>query len=226
MPKALLHRSLRMANESDHVSAGRPIKIDHDVGVDVGDLRVAKSIALQAALIDEATCSDTFNLLEDGAGTRMVFQPGMTSSPPTQIFLHDAMHHIRVLPLEPEGDSERDVGAMMQNGVVVPKLHVVGVNGSSLVLLGQQFRGLEDFGNEHRPLPFRRGRKEVQILPNGAADGAGNTYIVFEARPSTTHGFGDELCHDGTALDPEAAVAMKLEMLGGVANYQAAKALV
>src|SRR5512132_2125905 len=111
-----------MANERDHVGGRRVTEVDHDVGVDVRDLCIAHAMALETALIDKTAGADPFDLLEDGAGARMPIEPGMTGATPTEVLLHDAMHDVRVLPLELKGRRQDDVAAVMQDGVVVSEL--------------------------------------------------------------------------------------------------------
>jgi len=71
-------------------------EIDHDVGVNVRDLGVTVSESFQPALVHESAGTNSFDLLEDGAGAWVELKPGMSASSPAQILLHDAMHHGRI----------------------------------------------------------------------------------------------------------------------------------
>ena len=130
----------------------------------------------------------------------------MLPAAPAQVLLHDAMHDAGIAPLELERHCQGDVALLMKSARVVPELHVIPVDGLSLAVLGQQLGRLEDLGDEHRSLSFGLRRQKMQILPDRAADGAGDSDVVLQSRPSALDGLRDQLCHHGTALDPELAV--------------------
>ena len=215
-----------MTDQSDHISTGGVTEIHHDVRVHVRNLRVAHAKALEAALIHQPTSAHSLNFLEDRASARMPLKPRMPRAAPTQVFLHDAVHHIGIAAFELEGCSEYDVAAVMKNGVVVPELHIRRVNRRPPVVLLQQLRRFKHLGNEHGPLPFRRGRQEMQILPDCAANGAWNTYVVFQSGPTSPNGFGDECRHHRSALDPHASINLKREVRCHVTDNKATYTLV
>src|SRR5437899_650521 len=67
----LAHFRPSRIDQLTHVGGGGVAEVDHDVGVHVGDLRIAHAKSLQSTLVDEASGADAFDLLEDGSGARM-----------------------------------------------------------------------------------------------------------------------------------------------------------
>src|SRR3954465_12190041 len=115
---------------------------------------------------------------------------------------------------------------MVEDRIVVGKLHIVGTNSTALALGRQDVTRVENFGDEHRSLALGRGREEMQVLPDGAANGARNSDVMFETGPAPRHGFLDELLDGCAALGPEDATGTglaELVMAGGVPDDQAAK---
>src|SRR5688572_25094088 len=169
-----------MPNQGDHVGRRGVTEVDQNVRVDERDLRVPDAMAFESALIDKTTGAHSFDLLEDRSGAGMPIEPGMTRATPAEVLLHDAMHHVRLLPLELEGRGQDHVSTMMEDRVVVPELHVCRVDGPARALLGEKIGGPEGFGDEHRALAIRSGRQEMQVLPDRAADRAGNADVMLE----------------------------------------------
>src|SRR5688572_22161183 len=66
----------------------------------------------------------------------------------------------------------------------------------------------------------------MQVLPNGAADGARNPDVVLQSRQVSFDSLGYELRHDRTALHPELAIVGKAKVVRGIPNDQAAESLV
>src|SRR5437868_477836 len=58
LTELLLDRALGVGDKGTDIGGGGVAEVDHDVGVDVGDLRVADAEALEAALVDEAAGAD------------------------------------------------------------------------------------------------------------------------------------------------------------------------
>ena len=123
-------------------------------------------------------------------------------------------------------DGQRDVPLLVKSAGVVAELHVVPVHRLPFAVVGQELGRLEDLGDEHRALALRRRRQKVQILPDGAANGARNSDVVLESGPVRARPPGDQLRHHGAALDPELPVVAELEVARGVPDDEAAKSLV
>lgn len=122
-----------------HVLRCRAAEVHHDVGVDVRNLGISVPKSLQPALIHESARSNSFDLLEDGAGTWVKLKPWMSAPTPAQIFLHDSMHHRGISRQEPERDGEYNVSATVENASIVSKAHVIAVNDSPLSFFAQNF---------------------------------------------------------------------------------------
>ena len=133
----LLDRALRDRDELPHVMGSCVPEVHQDVGVYVRDLRIADSISLESALIDEPARPDAFNLLEDGTGAGMPVEPWVLPPSPAQILLHDAMQCCWIASRQAEGHGEDDVAPVMKNAVIVTKLYVVSSDRSSLVFLAE-----------------------------------------------------------------------------------------
>src|SRR5688572_9514108 len=215
-----------MPNQGDHVGRRGVTEVDQNVRVDERDLRVPDAMALEAALIDKTTGADPFDLLEDRPGAGMPIEPGMPCATPAEVLLHDAMHHVRILPLELKGRRQDHVSTMMEDRVVIPESHVRRVDGQARALLGEEVGGPEHFGDEHRALALRSGRQEMQVLPDRTADRAGDADVMLEPGPPTPYRFGDDLGHHGATLDPEQSVLAKGEVGGDVSDHEPAHALV
>jgi hypothetical protein len=119
---------LSRGNQLAHIAGRGVSEVEHDVGVDVGDLGVTDPEPFQPTLIDQTARPDPFDLLEDGAGTRVKLEPGMSGSAPGKILLKDALHCISVAGLQPEGDGKGNVIAMMKDAVIVTELHIIAVD--------------------------------------------------------------------------------------------------
>ena len=156
----------------------------------------------------------------------MPFEPRVSSAAPAQVLLHDAMHDVGILPLELEGRGEREILPVMEDRVVVPEVDVVPIDRLALALLREQFGRLEHLGDEHRALALGSGREEVQVLPDGAANGARNADVVLESRPAAPNGFRNDLRHHGAAFDPEASIVAEGEVRRDISDDEAANALV
>ena len=225
----LLHLSLGKADELAHVFRRRAAEIDEDVRVDVGDLRVADAVALETTLVDESPRSDSFDLLEDAARARVPIEPWMLPTAPAEVFLHDAVKDGWIAPRQAKGGREHDISPMVEDGVVVTEVDVIGANGSPLIVFTEDLARLEYLGDEHRAFALGCGRQKVQILPDGTANGARDAHVVLESRPAAAHRLQDEILDDGSALGPQramVAVLTKLESSCGIANDEAAKSLV
>ena len=59
-----LDRLLGDVDEIANILRRRGAKVHHDIGVDVGDLRAAPAEPLESGLIDEPSCSHSFDFLE------------------------------------------------------------------------------------------------------------------------------------------------------------------
>ena len=62
------------------------------------------------------------------------------------------------------------------------------VHGTALALLGEELRRLQDLFDEDRALPLRGGGEEVEVLPDGAPYGAGDSNEMVEAPQAPVHG--------------------------------------
>lgn len=224
--KSLLYLLLGDGDELANVFRGGPSQIDHDVGVNVRDLRVTVAETLQSDLVDQPTGSNSFDLLEDRSGTRVILEPWVLAAAPAEIFLHDAVHDGFVTTLELKGHGERDIPLFVKRAGVVPELHVIPVDGSSFTIMRQQLGRLEDFSDEHRSLSGRSGREKMQILPDRSAHGAGNSDVVLQAGPFALDGLRYQPRHHCSALHPEPTIVEKLQMTRSVADDQSPESLV
>jgi len=219
--KPLLDLLLGNRDQLTNVFRGGVSQIDHDVRMNVRDLRVAVAKTLQPDLIDEAAGSDALDFLEDGSGAWMILKPRMLTATPAEIFLHDAVHDRLVTPLELESHGQRNVALLVECAGVVTELHVVAVDRLSPAVVCQQLGGLENLRDEHGSLSCRGGRKKVQVLPDRSADRAGNSDVVLQARQSALDSLRYQPCHHCSALNPEPAVVEKLQMAGCIPDDKA-----
>lgn len=95
----------------------------------------------------------------------------MALAPPLEVLFHDAAHPLRIAGLELEGHREHHVAPVMEDRVVIAELEVADAGRPALAFLGEDLGGLGDLRDEHGPLPGRRGREEVEVLPERSADG-------------------------------------------------------
>src|SRR5687768_8501282 len=93
--------------------------------------------ALEPDLIDEPASADSLDLLEDRSSARMPLEPRVPRPAPGQIFLHHLLHRALVAARQTERDRERDVASVVEDRVVIAKLHVVRTDRLSLVFLTQ-----------------------------------------------------------------------------------------
>jgi len=94
----------------------------------------------------------------------------------------------------------------------------------SAAALVEKVGGLEHFFDEHGSLTFGRWREKVQILPDGAPDGARDADVMFKAGPTASDGFQDQVAHDDATLAPHPALFVKTNVSSSVPNNEAAKA--
>src|SRR5689334_21037772 len=92
LPEPVLHALLCVRDQGADISSGRIPEVYHNVGVNVRDLSVSNSKTFEPALVDQSSCTDAFDLLEDRASARVNLQPRVTGATPTQVLLHDSMH--------------------------------------------------------------------------------------------------------------------------------------
>src|SRR5438128_1651809 len=83
----LFYGFLRDADQLADIGGRCAAEVDHDVRVDMGDLRAANAISLESALIDEPSSADAFDLFEDRSRARMPVEPRMLSAAPAQVLL-------------------------------------------------------------------------------------------------------------------------------------------
>src|SRR5688500_273802 len=209
-----------------HIPRCSSAQVHHDVGVDVGYLRIPMAMAFQATLIDQPASSHSFDLLEDRTCARVKLEPRMARTAPAQVFLHDAMHDAGVFALELEGHRESDVTAVMQNARVIPELHVIPVDSLPVTVCRKNVAGMKNVCDEHRALPLGLVLEEMEILPHRAADRAGNSNVMLDARPSSLDRFGDDVGHHRAALHPQASCIRKSEMTRMVPDDQPSETLV
>ena len=215
----LLDCVLRDDNQLANIASGRLAEVDHDVGVNVRDLGIAMAESLEPALVDETASSHSLDFFEDRAGAWMELKPGMTCTPPAQILLHDAMHDGGIAAFELKGHRESDILPMVKDAGIVAKLHELLVDSLSLSLFRQELARMKDVGDEHRSLSLGLGFEEMKILPDSAADRAGNADVVFETRPSALDSFRYEVCNYSTALDPQPAIVGEREVARVIADH-------
>lgn len=110
------------------------------------------------------------------------------------------MHGALVAVGEREGHGKGDLATAVQPRGVVAEAHRLAVDARARAIRAEQLDRLDDLGDEHRALAFRRGREEVQVLPDRAADGAGDTDIMLESRPSDGDRMPDEIGDDHATL--------------------------
>lgn len=226
LPKSLLNLRLSDLDQLTHVSGGRPSQIDHDVGVDMRNLRITVPKSLQADLIDQTARTDSLDFLEDRASAGMVLEPRMLATAPAQVFLHDAMHNSLLPWFKPEGHGKGNISLLVERTGVVAEIHVFAVDGHPLAIVCQQLGRFENLGDEHRPLASWGRRKEVEVLPNCAANRAWDSDVVLESGQVAFDCLRYEFRHDSSALDPEPTIVHELEVARDVADDEAAKSLV
>ncbi len=224
--ESLLHFVLGNRDQLANVFRRCVSQIDHDVRVNVRDLRVAMAETLQADLVDETPGADALDLLEDRPRARVILEPRVFATTPAEILLHDAVHDCLITPIELESDCEGDVALLVEGAGVVTELHVIAIDRLSPAIVGEQLRRLEDLGDEHGPFPRWCGRKKVQVLPDRSADSTGNPDIVLQTRQPTLDGLRNQPCHHRSALHPQPSVVEKFQMARGIPNDETAEPLV
>ena len=224
--KSLLHLLLGNRDQLANVFRGGVSQIDHDVRMNVRYLRVTMAETLQSDLIDETACANTLDLLEDGTGTWVIFEPRMLAATPAEIFLHDTVHDRFVAPFELESHRQRDVPLLVECAGVVTELHVVPIDCLSPAIVCQQLGGLENLRDEHGSLSLRSGRKKVQVLPDRSADRAGDSDVVLQTRQSALDGLRYQPCHHCSAFHPELAVVGKVQMAGRIPDDETPESFV
>src|SRR5205085_5791036 len=85
--EAFSHGLLSLGNQLANVLRGRTAQVDHDVGMDVGDLGVSHSMSFHSALVHQSSRADALDLLEDRASARMPVEPRMPTAAPAEILL-------------------------------------------------------------------------------------------------------------------------------------------
>src|SRR3954463_11467382 len=150
----------------------------------------------------------------------------MLAAAPAEILLHDAVHDCRIRGLEMKRYRQRNIALLVEGAGVVAEFHVLTVYGPTLAIMCQQLRRFEHLGDEHGALARRCRRKEMQILPDGAADRAWDADIVLESRQSALHCLRDESRHHRAALDPEPAFVEEFQMARRVPDDEPAEAFI
>ena len=154
----------------------------------------------------------------------MPIQPRVFRAAPTEILLHHALHRGGVTARQLERRRENHVAPVVKDGVVISELHIVRADGPALPLFAQDFARLEDFGQEHRSGALRRRRHKVEVLPNRAANCAGNPHIVLQPGPAAANTLEDEIPEHGAAFRPESTIGLEPMAAGAIPDHQAAKA--
>ncbi len=137
--------------------------------------------ALQPALVDEAPRPHPIGLLEDGTGRREGLQVRVALAAPFQVFLDHALKIVNGLGTEAEGDGEDHVGPVVEDAIIVAEPEVGTVDLLPDPLLRVDLRRFHHLLDEHRSVTSRGGGEEMEILPDGPADGAGDAGEVMEA---------------------------------------------
>src|SRR4051794_11806906 len=99
-------------------------------------------MTLQAALIDEPSRADPFDLFEDRSRAGMPVEPGMFAATPAQVLLENLVQLVLIAALELERRREHDVPAMMKHGIVVAEPDVRRVHELSFILFRQDLARL------------------------------------------------------------------------------------
>jgi hypothetical protein len=201
-------------------------QVHHDVGVNVRNLSVSNAETFEPALVDQSSCTDAFDLLEDRACARVNVEPRVTGATPTQVLLHDSMHRRYVARGETKRDGQRDVAAFVKDAGVVAKSHVLPTDGVPCTVLVEQLSRLEHFLDEHGPLAVWRWGEEMEILPDRTANGARNTDVVFQSRPAMSDRLRYQIAHDHATLAPHTAVFGKSHVASGISYHEASKSSV
>ena len=171
-------------------------------------------------MIHQPAGADTLDLLEDRPRARVVFQPRMPSPAPAQILLQNAVHVTGAARRQTEGHVEDHIAGVVEDRIVIAEAHVVRIHRRSLAGLTADTARVEDFGDEHCALAFRRGREKMQVLPDRAADCARNADVVFEARPSRPHGITNQVGHAGATFRDASSIAVPCDVPGAIADHQ------
>src|SRR5262245_44459390 len=211
VPELLEHGFLREVDEVANLGGGCTAQVHDDIRVFVEDFRAAVHVTLEAALIDEPSRADALELLEDRARTRVEPQVRVLLITPLQILAHVVAERLPGLRLQPEGRTQHDVRAVVQDAVVVPELEVITVHCADSALLREDLAGLEHFCNETRALALRWRREKVQVLPDRSAHRARDADVVLQSAQLPLHRCNDEVGkHD---LTGSCAHAVPLEEL-------------
>src|SRR5688500_5816399 len=130
-----LHGFLRQLDQRAHIRGGRAADVDDDVRVPLEDLGVAVDVALEAALVDEPTCTDALDLLEYGSSARVEPEIRVSLVAPGEVLHHDALELRNRRRLEPEDHVEHDIIAVVEDAVVVAELEVIEPDRPDVALL-------------------------------------------------------------------------------------------
>ena len=68
MAELVAHALLGKRYEVANIASCCATKVHHDVGVNVRDLCTTDAVAFHSELVDKTSCSNAFDLSEDGAG--------------------------------------------------------------------------------------------------------------------------------------------------------------
>lgn len=134
-----LDRLLRYGNQLANITCRCSAEIDHDVGVDMGNLGIAMPISPESTLINQPSGANTLDFLEDGSGAGVKVKPGMPAPPPAQILLHHLVHCRGITGQKLKRDGESYVTTAMKNACVIAEFHVVTINYPPRSLLSQDF---------------------------------------------------------------------------------------
>lgn len=198
-------------------------KVYDDVGVQMGNLGTSMLVSLESGPIDQSPSPLPFDFLEDRPGTWVPVQPWMTGSAPAEILLHDTMQLGGIAAREFECRGKRDFPTVVQSAGIVAESHIVAVQRTAPAGLIQDFSRAENLRDEHGSLTSGSGGQEVEVLPYGTADGAGNSGKVFETTPSAGNRFADESCDHGSRFRPEDSIVGDRPVSGDIPDDEASK---
>ena len=111
-------------------------KVDNDVGMEPGHLRVSNAMALEPALIDQASSADILDLLEDRSRAGVNVEPWMTGTAPGEVFLENTVHAIAIAVGQFERDGQGNITMVVQDARIVTERHLIAMNDATATFLG------------------------------------------------------------------------------------------
>ena len=150
----------------------------------------------------------------------------MACATPGKVLLYHTVHRRRLARCELESSRERHVPRLVKEAGIISESHVF--TGQPAMHSGwiDQRNLTHHLGNEDGAFSRGSRRQEMQILPDGAADGTWYSDEMLEAREAAIYRGGNQVGDHGAGLGRHHSVPTKFDMPGNVANDESSKSAV